>query len=91
LTDIEIIRNPREAIDRAWSHIETSEHEVLSIFSTPNAFRRQMDMGLLQLLKEATEQRRVQVRILIPGDKQIKDNIDQAAKVCPLVDFYPLY
>jgi len=44
-------------------------------------------MWLLQLLKEATEQRRVQVRILIPGDKQIKDNIDQAAKVCPLVDF----
>jgi two-component system, OmpR family, sensor histidine kinase VicK len=41
----------------------------------------------LRLLKEATEQRHVEVRILIPGDKQIKDTIDQAAKVCPLVDF----
>jgi two-component system, OmpR family, sensor histidine kinase VicK len=87
LTDIEVIQNPKEGIDRARSHIEKSEYEVLSIFSTPNAFRRQMDMGLLQLLKEATEQRHVQVRILIPGDKQIKDTIDQAAKVCPLVDF----
>jgi len=87
LTDIEIIQNPREGIDRAWSDIEKSEYEVLSIFATPNAFRRQMDMGLLRLLKEATEQRHVQVRILIPGDNQIKDTIEEAAKVCPLVDF----
>ena len=86
-TDIEIIQNPREGIERAWSYVEKSKYEVLSIFATPNAFRRQMDMGLLQLLKAATEQRHVQVRILIPGDKQIKDTIDQAAKVCPLVDF----
>jgi two-component system, OmpR family, sensor histidine kinase VicK len=87
LTDIEVIQNPKEGIDRAWSHIEKSEYEVLSIFATANAFRRQMDMGLLRLLKEATEQRHVEVRILIPGDKQIKDTIDQAGKVCPLVDF----
>jgi signal transduction histidine kinase len=87
LTDIEIIQNPRDGIKRAWSYIEKSEYEVLSIFATPNAFRRQVNIGLLQLLKEATEQRHVQVRILIPGDKQIKDTIDQAAKVCPLIDF----
>src|SRR5215813_6478684 len=87
LTDIEIIQNPRKAIERAWSYVEKSKYEILSIFATPNAFRRQMDMGLLQLLKEATEQRHVKVRILIPGDNQIKDTIDQAAKVCPLVDF----
>jgi hypothetical protein len=87
LTDIEIIQNPRKGIERAWSYVEKSEHEILSIFATPNAFRRQMDMGLLQPLKEATEQHHVQARILIPGDKQIKDTINQAAKVCPLVDF----
>jgi two-component system sensor histidine kinase VicK len=87
LTDIEIIQNPRDGIERAWSYIEKSEYEVLSILSTPNAFRRQVNMGLLQLLKEATEQRHVQVKILIPADKQIKDTIDQAAKICPLVDF----
>ena len=82
LTDIEIIQNPREGIERAWGYVKKSEHEVLSIFSTPNAFRRQVDMGLLKLLKEATEQRHVQVRLLIPGDKQIKDTIYQAAKLC---------
>jgi two-component system, OmpR family, sensor histidine kinase VicK len=86
LTDIEIIRNPKEGIDRAWGYVEKSKYEVLSIFATPNAFRRQVNMGLLRLLKDATEQRHVQVRILIPGDKLIKDTIDQVAKVCPLVD-----
>ncbi|MGB6527844.1 MAG: ATP-binding protein [Candidatus Nitrosopolaris sp.] len=87
LTDIEIIRNPRKGIERAWSYVEKSEYEILSIFATPNTFRRQINMGLLQLLKEATEQRHVKVRILIPGDNQIKDTIEEAAKVCPLVDF----
>jgi two-component system sensor histidine kinase VicK len=86
-TDIEIIQNPREGIERAWEYVKKSKYEVLSIFATPNAFRRQIQMGLLQLLKEATEQRHVQVRILIPGNRQIKDTIDQAAKVCSLVDF----
>jgi two-component system, OmpR family, sensor histidine kinase VicK len=87
LTDIEIIQNPREAVERAWEYVKKSKYEILSIFATPHTFRRQVNMGLLQLLKEATEQRHVQVRILIPGDKQIKDTIDQAAKACPLVDF----
>ncbi|HYT41801.1 MAG TPA: HAMP domain-containing sensor histidine kinase, partial [Methylomirabilota bacterium] len=54
---------------------------------TANAFRRQMDQGLLELLMEATEERGVQVRILIPADKGIKDTIDHAAKICPQVDF----
>jgi hypothetical protein len=36
----------------------------------------------MQLLKEATEQRHIEVRILIPANKQIKDTIDQAAKIC---------
>jgi len=49
LTDIEIIQNPREGIERAWSYVEKSKYEVLSIFATPNAFRRQMDMGLSQV------------------------------------------
>jgi hypothetical protein len=49
LTDIEIIQNPKEGIERAWSYVEKSKYEVLSIFATPNTFRRQVNMGLLQL------------------------------------------
>ena len=47
LTDIEIIQNPTEEIERAWSYAEKSEYEVLSIFSTPNAFRHEGHESLL--------------------------------------------
>jgi signal transduction histidine kinase len=44
-------------------------------------------MGLLQLLNEATEQRRVKIRILIPASEQIMRVINEAMAICPLVDF----
>jgi nitrogen-specific signal transduction histidine kinase len=87
LAEIEIIQNPREGIKRAWDYVKKSKTEVLCIFSTANAFRRQIQLGLLQLLKETTEQHGAQVRILIPADDRIKDTIDQAAKICSQVDF----
>jgi signal transduction histidine kinase len=87
LCDIEIIQNPREGIERAWNYAKKSKHEILSIFPTPNAFRRQVRLGLLQLLKEATEDRGVQVKLLIPADENIINTINQAAKVCPQVHF----
>jgi len=87
LADIEIIQNPREGIERAWNYVKESKHEILCIFATANAFRRQMQLGLLDLLKEATEQRGVEVRLLIPANESIKDAIDQAVKICPKVDF----
>ena len=57
------------------------------LFPTANAFRRQIHMGLLQQLKEATEQRGVQIRILIPASEQIMRIINEAMTICPLVDF----
>jgi signal transduction histidine kinase len=86
-TNIEIIQNPREAIKRAWSYVRTSTSDVSVVFPTSNAFRRQKDMGLLQLLKEATEQRGVKIRILVPVSEQIMHTIKEAINICPLVDF----
>jgi two-component system, OmpR family, sensor histidine kinase VicK len=85
--NIEIIQNPKEAIKRAWSYVKTSRSNVSVVFPTANAFRRQKDMGLLQLLKEATEQRGVQIRILVPASEQITSTINEAMNICPLVDF----
>jgi two-component system sensor histidine kinase VicK len=85
--NIEIIQNPKEAIKRAWSYVKTSRSDVSVVFPTANAFRRQKDMGLLRLLKEATEQRGVRVRILIPASEQIMHTINEAMDICPLVDF----
>jgi two-component system, OmpR family, sensor histidine kinase VicK len=85
--NIEIIQNPEEAIKRAWSYVETSKSHVSVVFPTANAFRRQKDMGPLDLLKEATEQRGVHIRILIPASEQIMRTINEAMSICPLVDF----
>ena len=85
--NIEIIQNPKEAIERAWSYLKTSRSDVSVLFPTANAFSRQVHMGLLQLLKEATEQRRVQIRILIPASEQIIHTINEAMTICPLVEF----
>jgi two-component system, OmpR family, sensor histidine kinase VicK len=85
--NIEIIQNPKEAIERAWSYLKTSGSNVSVLFPTANSFSRQIRMGLLQLLKEATEQRGVQIRILIPASEQIMRVINEAMTICPLVEF----
>jgi len=68
LADIEIIPNPKQGITKAWNMIIFAREEVSIMFSSPNALRRQIDVGGLQLLKNASEGRGVKVRLLIPGD-----------------------
>jgi signal transduction histidine kinase len=68
--DIEIISNPKEGIKRAWSIIKSAKEEVLIMFSSANAVRRQNEMGGLQLLKEASEEHNAKVRVLIPADDE---------------------
>jgi two-component system, OmpR family, sensor histidine kinase VicK len=53
--NIEIISNPKEGIKRVWSIIKSAKEEVLVMFSSANAVRRHIEMGWLQLLKEALE------------------------------------
>src|SRR5919108_3729005 len=69
LADIEIIQNPEESIKLAYNLIKSAKEEVLRIFSSINAFRRQARMGIMHLFKEVLEQG-VKVRLLIPADEQ---------------------
>ena len=57
LADIEIIPNPIGGLQRAWNIARAAQVEVLVIFSTPNAFRRQIKEGILELLKEVSEKK----------------------------------
>ena len=66
--NIEIISNPKEGIKRAWNIIKSAKIEVLIMFSSVNAARRQLDMGGLQLLKEVSGENRARIRVLIPAD-----------------------
>ena len=56
------------------------------MFSTANAFRRQIEVGGLQLLSEAALQRGVKIRLLIPKDEKSAHTIEQIESECPWLD-----
>jgi signal transduction histidine kinase len=85
--NIEIISNPKEGIKLAWNIIKSAKEEVLILFSSASALRRQMDMDGLQLLKEILEKRSVKVRVLIPADDDIiPTTIKEVKSTYPQID-----
>src|SRR6266487_1193023 len=82
-SNIEIIRNTRESIRRSFDLVESASDEVLRIFSSINAFRRQVRVGVLHLFKESIEHG-VKVRVLIPADhQQITQIINEMNLILP--------
>jgi two-component system, OmpR family, sensor histidine kinase VicK len=85
--NIEIISNPKEGIKRTWSIIKSAKEEVLILFSSASAVRRQIDMDGLQLLKEILEKRSAKVRVLIPADDDIMSTTIKEIKLTyPQID-----
>ena len=83
---IEIIQNPRESIKLAYDLIQSAEKEVLRIFPSIHAFRRQTRMGIMHLFKEAVEHG-IKVRILIHADEtQIRQLKNEVMLVLPEID-----
>ena len=66
LGDIEVIPNSARARELYLNLVKSAYEEVLLIFPTTNAFICQHEMGVVQLAKEAAQQRNVKVRILMP-------------------------
>jgi two-component system, OmpR family, sensor histidine kinase VicK len=67
---VETIRDPSEIQKVGFDLIKGAEEEILIIFSTANAFHRQVRAWVLKLLKEAAA-RGVKVRVLVLMDKKI--------------------
>jgi signal transduction histidine kinase len=83
---IEIIPNPTYSIKRAYDLINSAEEEVLRIFSSIHAFRRQVRLGIMHLFRDAVD-RGVRVRILIPADqKEIIQIVNEVNLVLPQLD-----
>jgi two-component system sensor histidine kinase VicK len=93
--DVEVIQNPKTAITRAWRLIKYAREEVVILYSSTKAFERQIQMGALQLLNEATTKRNVKVRILLPKSKhEINSSsnlivVDQTLKERETENAYP--
>ena len=72
--DIEIIRNPGNALKRITEECKNADFEIFGILPTLNSFRRQIRLGSLQILDKLAR-KGLNIRILIPGDQDIVDNI----------------
>src|SRR5205823_2108140 len=68
--NIEIIQNPEESIKRSHELIRSAKEEVLRIFPSVNAFRRQVRVGIMQQFKEMAENHGIKIRILLPATDQ---------------------
>ena len=74
---IEIIQNPETFENLFYSLIISAREDIVGIFSTTNAFRRQKYAGTLDLIRQRLETRSLNVRILVPEDKLIHQTIKE--------------
>ncbi|MGB6627539.1 MAG: hypothetical protein WBE61_05355 [Nitrososphaeraceae archaeon] len=54
---------------------KAARDEILIIFSTANAFYRQVKLGAIQSLKEVVEERGIKIRMLIPKEESIEESV----------------
>ena len=69
---IEVIRDTNEALQLAHKLVSAAENEVLVIFSSSNAFIRQVNTGGGQLVIKVANSRNLNVIILTPMDEAAK-------------------
>ncbi len=83
---IDIINNSEQALDKAWSLVASAKEEVLLLFSTTNAFRRQAATGALQVVMRALKGG-AKVKVLLPEDEQVEETIKQVKRAVPQAEF----
>jgi two-component system, OmpR family, sensor histidine kinase VicK len=74
---IETIREPRVTQQQVFELIKSAKEEILIIFSTANAFRRQDKAGAVDFLIMTAKSKDVKVRILSPIDDYVRNIIDK--------------
>jgi signal transduction histidine kinase len=88
--DIEIIRNPTEAVDRIQSLLTSARSDIVGIFPTLNAFRRQLRMGIANIISHLVIDKNVRIRMLVPGNEdefnEILRSDPKANKLLALLD-----
>jgi two-component system, OmpR family, sensor histidine kinase VicK len=89
--DIKIIRNPKEAVDCIINLLSSAGTEVIGIFPTFNAFRRQLRMGIADIIDHLATNKNVHIRIPVPGNEEQFNEIlrtdPEANILLRLIDF----
>ncbi len=73
---LETINDPEETKKILANLLHSAIYEILVLYSTANSFYRAENEGILHALKEAVG-RGVNVRLLVPGDDDIKKEISE--------------
>jgi two-component system sensor histidine kinase VicK len=82
-TNVEVLPNTEESLRKAWELVGSAKEEVLVMFATSSAFRRQTKMGVLKVLLQAIEENHAKVRILIPDDGTAAELVEQVNRILP--------
>jgi two-component system, OmpR family, sensor histidine kinase VicK len=77
LGSTEVIQTPSRTKELFIDLIKSAKEEVLLLLPTTNAFLREERIGIIQLLREAAAERRVNVRILTPINNNMVEKIAQ--------------
>ncbi len=86
IAEIEIIRNPIDSIARGWDMVRSARKEINILFSSTNALKRQIAMGALPLLKNASEKQKVRIRMLLPSSDRSDQLIEETKTNVPNID-----
>ena len=71
----DLIQNPKETLELFLNLIKSAKSEILLIIPTINAFLREERIGAIELLKQATIERNVTVRIIGPSNNIIENEL----------------
>jgi two-component system sensor histidine kinase VicK len=86
IAEIEIIRNPVDSIARGWDMVGSARKEIDILFSSSSALKRQITMGALALLKNASEKQKVRIRMLLPSSDKSEELIEQTKSNVPKIN-----
>lgn len=86
IAEIEIIRNPVDSIARGWDMVRSARKEIDVLFSSSNALKRQITMGALALLKNASEKQKVKIRMLLPSSDKSEELIEETKSNVPKIN-----
>ena len=79
-TFIDIIQNPAKIQKRYHSLISSAKQQILLFLPTTTAYRREEKIGIFELLEEAAA-RGADIRILLPADEEIEEQIQEKIKL----------
>jgi signal transduction histidine kinase len=65
--EIKLLSNPVEIRQTYIDLISSAKSEISLIIATPNALRRNLNSGIINMLRDAAEEKNVQVNLVIPA------------------------